>query len=85
MKVQNVGEECKKQGITEAWLLKPSDITVDFVNRKMALELRSYKKEMKYPTRHVLFGFCICVSSRPCLIWADCGSTLIEHLTRKIN
>ena len=41
--MQNIGKECKKQGITEAWLLNPTEINVDFVNRELALELRSYK------------------------------------------
>jgi hypothetical protein len=38
-----LGKECKKQGITEVWLLNPTEINVDFVNRELALELRSYK------------------------------------------
>jgi hypothetical protein len=33
--MQNIGKECKKQGISEVWLLNPTEINVDFVNREL--------------------------------------------------
>ena len=46
-KIESLGEECKKHGITEHWLLNPEKINIDMVTRKLILELRVYKNRNK--------------------------------------
>ncbi|CAC5409986.1 unnamed protein product [Mytilus coruscus] len=68
-KIEQLGVECKKQGITEKWLLNPEEINVGFVSRKLIFELRHYKRRNN-------------VTDKTCGLWIKhiCKLESIPHL-----
>ncbi|CAC5376944.1 unnamed protein product [Mytilus coruscus] len=70
-KNEELGIECKKQGITEKWLLNPEEINVGFVSRKLIFDLRHYKRRNN-------------ITDKTCRLWIKhiCKLESIPHLGR---
>ncbi|CAG2222467.1 unnamed protein product [Mytilus edulis] len=68
-KIEELGVECKKQGITEKWLLNPEEINVGFLSRKLIFELRHYKRRNN-------------ITDKTCGLWIKhiCKLESIPHL-----